>query len=646
MKLRHQLIGGFGVCLVLLLLLATSSFYKLSVTLDGFTEYRNLAIASVTSGEIQSNILETRLAASKYIRKQSPELEGVIHENIGELKSLVGGVIDLPQYSGLRDKFLKIENSAIKYNDGFLRIDTLLKDGTEIVNDILDPNGLIMQESLTDITRTARDDLDFEAGYYSGLLQESTLLSRLYIMKFLDSNSSNDEKRVLLEFSSMKKRLKTLTDKIENPKRVALLNRYERSLYLYQSAFLDLSKTIKERNKVNYEVLNKVGDDTAASIEKIEEDTSSRQNIIGPQLQSEISNAKILLSLLSVIAVVASLASAVYIYRSIMRVVGGEPSEIADMVKMVSEGDLKTELSMTGNETGIYANILNMHHELRRILSGLHSVSENVSSASSELSAVMNESKANSEMELTQVELVATAISELSSTANEVSINASNAETAANTANVNVDDGKTALVESDRISNEIASSIQESTQIVSQLRDFSTEIGTVVDVINGISEQTNLLALNAAIEAARAGEQGRGFAVVADEVRSLAAKTQQSTVDIQGLISRLQEQALKADQFMGNNTVLITEAFTINEKLSNTFETISHSVSEISDLNTLVATASEEQSGVTQDISQNIVSTSDMVHQNVAGIAQSSQASEELARLSEEQKALLSYFRI
>ncbi|HFQ5052526.1 methyl-accepting chemotaxis protein [Vibrio vulnificus] len=234
----------------------------------------------------------------------------------------------------------------------------------------------------------------------------------------------------------------------------------------------------------------------------------------------------------------------------------------------------------------------------------------------------------------------------MSSTAKEVSNNATNAEQSASVAMNAVDSGNEAVSALEDVSQQIQNSVSSTAESIEQLKTFSLDINSVIEVIANVSEQTNLLALNAAIEAARAGEQGRGFAVVADEVRNLAAKTQQSTENIKSLIERLQRKAEETNIEMNNNLQLVNNSQKAVEMVTEYFRVISDSVNAISDVNTLVATASEEQSAVSLDISNNIDNVSQVVNQNVTSIAQITVATEELAKLAEEQQQKLQLFKV
>lgn len=326
--------------------------------------------------------------------------------------------------------------------------------------------------------------------------------------------------------------------------------------------------------------------------------------------------------------------------------VGGTPTEIAGLMEKMANGDFTQRFTPTGNETGIYQSLIKLSNQLSELIQNTHSISENVASASEELNAVMNDTKSNAQEELSQVEQISTAITELSSTSQDVSQLALVAEREACKAKENVQSGKQTLEQNITLTGSIHSSVNESANIVDELRQFAIEIGSVTEVINSISEQTNLLALNAAIEAARAGEHGRGFAVVADEVRSLASKTQESTVSIQEIIDKLQKQSERAQTNMAQNVELIVHSVQLADNIKASFEDISASVDSISETNTVVATAAQEQFSVTEDISKNTTLAFDLVQQNVSGMNDTLQASSDLAKLAETQKSDLGFFKI
>ncbi len=324
---------------------------------------------------------------------------------------------------------------------------------------------------------------------------------------------------------------------------------------------------------------------------------------------------------------------------------------IVDYIKSLSNGDFNKSISVkdkkSNNELDYIVDSLdNLYLSLCQIASKSGELSHELSGFQEDISRVIQDSMKNAEEEFRDIEQVAAAANELSSTASEVAQSAFNAENSTKSSLSVVENSSLILSKYASITEVITGSFKETSQIVNELRNHSEKISTVVDVINNISEQTNLLALNAAIEAARAGEQGRGFAVVADEVRSLAAKTQQSTVDIQAIISNLQTQSKNADDHMLKNAQMMDESREIAEELKVAFEDISQKVKEISDMNTIVATASEEQSSVTVEISHRIDGINSTVNSNLKNLAKTGDINSNISDVTKELDRVLRFFKL
>jgi methyl-accepting chemotaxis protein len=321
---------------------------------------------------------------------------------------------------------------------------------------------------------------------------------------------------------------------------------------------------------------------------------------------------------------------------------------VVERLNAIADGDFTRTTSITGRDEFAWMSWKcdAVQKNLSTIMRDVRTNSEQLATAAEKLSQITEQSRKGVTNQSQKTEQVATAMSEMSSTVHEVARNASNAAKAANDANEQARGGTSVVKNTIQSIEQLAIEVDRAAETINKLKEDSVNIGTVLDVIRGIAEQTNLLALNAAIEAARAGEQGRGFAVVADEVRTLASRTQQSTQEIQGMIERLQGGANLAVSAMtqGRNAARNSVDQAINAGQS--LETINRHIDTIKEMNTQIANAAEGQSSTAEEINRNVVNISSISHETARSAEQTAQASEELARLAMQLQSQVSSFRV
>ena len=328
----------------------------------------------------------------------------------------------------------------------------------------------------------------------------------------------------------------------------------------------------------------------------------------------------------------------------------GRPlGEMRAHIEAIAEhSDLALRIPVRGSDewSQMAAALNRMFDKFNGIVQKIMDETTQLTTAAESMSATAERTRQDILRQQAETDQVATAINEMSATVSEVARNTSSAAQAADQASREAARGQNVIRKAMDYTDQVAGHVREAGTVVENLETKSRTIGSVLDVIRDIAEQTNLLALNAAIEAARAGEQGRGFAVVADEVRSLASRTQESTVEIRTMIEQLQGEARHAVQSMEQSHAIAGENIEHTRQAQEAFTAIVDMINEINDMNTQIASASEEQSAVSEEINRNVVVISDVARQTSEGSGRIAESSERVSGLAEELQGLVRQFRV
>ncbi|MEB2646396.1 methyl-accepting chemotaxis protein [Pseudomonas sp. C 49-2] len=345
-----------------------------------------------------------------------------------------------------------------------------------------------------------------------------------------------------------------------------------------------------------------------------------------------------------VLAFMIAIIVGVLITRLITRPI----AQAVESAQRIAKGDLTQAITTerTDEAGQLLMALSDMQGGLKGTLVEIANASDQLASAAEELSAVTDESSRGLTRQNDEIQQAATAVNQMTAAVDEVASNAVSTSEASRQATTEAEDGRQQVEQAVSGMRSMVGEINDSTQSVADLAGQVREIGKVIDVIRGIADQTNLLALNAAIEAARAGEQGRGFAVVADEVRALAHRTQTSTVDIEKMIGDVQTGADDAVAAMNKSLTWANDTQTLAQNAGEALQRITASVAKINERNLVIASASEEQAQVAREVDRNLLNIQDLSTQTAAGAHQTNASSQDLSRLATSFNVLVSKFQL
>ncbi|WP_336367625.1 HAMP domain-containing methyl-accepting chemotaxis protein [Marinobacter sp. C2H3] len=491
--------------------------------------------------------------------------------------------------------------------------------------------------SLQDKTVTARDQLTLQGRVLEASMNNE---SRLYLATAMLKQMQRDERDYLITHNpdavrQFDDRLKRILPSIrasalsgeEQTQAIGLFNNYA-------SAFHAAAELIGRTETLNQSIETVASDGRKAAQALQAEETSA--------MKAQQHTATLAIGAATLAAIVIGVVLSLLLTRGIVRPIRAAVAA----ARQVADGDLTADLSSTRqDESGQLLNALGqMIGNLRGLVAQIDQNAATIADASERLTRITADTSEDASRQSEQTDQVATAMNEMVATVAEVARNAEEASAAAHDASGKAGTGEASVEQTLSRVAELNEQVLEVQQQLNALQADTQSIGSVLDVIKAVADQTNLLALNAAIEAARAGEQGRGFAVVADEVRSLAQRTQTSAQDIEGMIQRLVASAENTVRVMTTGARLAEDTLDTARSTGEAIAVITRSVDSIRDLNQQIATAAEQQTSVAEEINQNVTAIRDVGERTAGATRDITDASAELAGLADNLKQQVARF--
>jgi len=639
LSVSKKLMCGFGLVLLLTVAVTGSGFLAVQAVLEGNARTRGLSA-------IDAEVLQARRAERDYALRQSSEAAAQMHAQLdrasGALAQQLAGAARADQagLNGMQqalDAYRQQFDGFVEQQNNARAARTQMREAAGEARDQFDVIELDMYDAVREL-RLEGDKLRGSdpltlAETASGLSKRMLDL-RSYESQYIIEGSSDalDEWTYINDdLQSVARSLMVwLDDEQKRSIETAL-----QALALYQQAFTNYRQVREQSQQSEAQMLEQ-----ARALLALVEQRKTQQE---QAMAADSRQALMMLGAMGIAAVILGMLAALVISRLIVAPL----QQTVLFAQRIAAGDLSHDLPEDRrDEPGqLMAAMQVMSVSLRSLVGRIGGGVSQIAAAAEQLSAITAQTSAGVLSQKMETEQTATAMHQMAATVQEVAQNAEQASLAARVADNEAQQGNQVVQQTVSQIGQLATEVEESAEAIAALNQESARIGGVLEVIRNVAEQTNLLALNAAIEAARAGEQGRGFAVVADEVRALAKRAQDSTEEIEGLIASLQRLAKGAVEKMDSSRTLTQRTVTLAGEAGDALGRITQAVSTIEQMNQQIAAAAEEQSAVAETISESVTRVRDIGEQSASASQQTAASSAELARLGVELQGLVAQFR-